>query len=104
MLGGIGVQELLLIFLAALLLFGSNRIPEIARSLGKGITEFRRAMDQAKSELNRTIEEAPRSRTTPEKPVENVPSDINSAPGNFSPNNQRPTQGTLPDPPAATTE
>ncbi len=101
MFGGIGVQELLLIFLVALLLFGSNRIPDIARSLGKGISEFKRAMDEAKGELNRTLEEAPRARPTPEKPVETVPSDLDSVPGNFSPNNQRPAQGTLPDPPAA---
>jgi sec-independent protein translocase protein TatA len=62
MLGGIGVQELLLIFLVALLLFGSNRIPDIARSLGKGISEFKRAMEDTKNEINRSIEEADRPR------------------------------------------
>ena len=40
---GIGTQELLIIFLIVLLLFGANRIPEIGRSLGKGIRDFKRA-------------------------------------------------------------
>ena len=45
MLGGLGIQELLLIFLAVLLLFGARRIPEIARGLGKGITDFKKALN-----------------------------------------------------------
>lgn len=40
---GIGTQELLIIFLIILLLFGANRIPEIARAMGKGIRDFKRA-------------------------------------------------------------
>lgn len=64
MLDGIGVQELLLIFLVALLLFGSNKIPEIARSLGKGIHEFKRAMEETKNEINRSIEEASPTRSS----------------------------------------
>jgi len=101
MLGGIGVQELLLIFLVALLLFGSNKIPEIARSLGKGITEFKRAMDQTKNEISRSIEEPPRPRSTTDKPAPGNPGVVNSTPGNFSPNNSPPATGTLPDPSAA---
>jgi len=45
MLGGLGIQELLLILLAVLLLFGARRIPEIARGLGKGITDFKKALN-----------------------------------------------------------
>jgi len=48
MLGGIGTWEILLIFLAALLLFGAKRIPEIAKGLGKGITEFKHALRDVK--------------------------------------------------------
>ncbi|MBI4313717.1 MAG: twin-arginine translocase TatA/TatE family subunit [Candidatus Omnitrophica bacterium] len=40
----LGVPELLLILLIALLLFGAGRLPEIARSMGKAIREFKRAM------------------------------------------------------------
>lgn len=39
-----GVGELVLIFLIVLVLFGASRIPEIARSFGKGITEFKKAL------------------------------------------------------------
>ena len=40
---GIGIQELAIIFVVALLIFGPKRLPEFARSLGKGLAEFRRA-------------------------------------------------------------
>jgi sec-independent protein translocase protein TatA len=41
MIGGIGVMELVLIFLVLLLLFGAKRIPQIARGLGEGIRNFK---------------------------------------------------------------
>jgi sec-independent protein translocase protein TatA len=53
MLGGIGAQELLLIFLVILLLFGAKRIPEIARGLGKGMSEFKKAMKEAQDEITK---------------------------------------------------
>jgi sec-independent protein translocase protein TatA len=56
MIGGLGVQELLLIFLVVLLLFGAKRIPDIAHSLGKGLRDFKRAMQDTKDEINRSIE------------------------------------------------
>ena len=52
MLGGIGTWEILLIFLVALLLFGAKRIPEIAKGLGKGISEFKHALHDVKEELD----------------------------------------------------
>ena len=59
MLGGIGTWEILLIFLVALLLFGARRIPEIAKGLGKGITEFRRAVRDVKEEIETSVDTAP---------------------------------------------
>jgi sec-independent protein translocase protein TatA len=53
MLGGIGAQELLLIFLVILLLFGARRIPEIAQGLGKGMREFKKAMRDTQNELTK---------------------------------------------------
>ena len=50
--GPIGMQEMMLIFLLALLLFGPKKLPELGKLLGKGLTEFRRA----KSELTSTFE------------------------------------------------
>lgn len=45
MLPNLGPTELILIFLIVLLLFGANRIPEIAKGLGKGIRDFKRGMN-----------------------------------------------------------
>lgn len=53
MFGSIGWQELVLIFVIALLLFGPSKLPEIGRTIGKAMAEFRRASN----DLKRTIEE-----------------------------------------------
>ncbi|GIV57435.1 twin-arginine translocase TatA/TatE family subunit [Rhodocaloribacter litoris] len=55
--GSIGMPELILIFLAILLIFGAKRIPEIARGLGKGIREFKDATRDIQREL--TVEDSP---------------------------------------------
>ncbi|HWO56985.1 MAG TPA: twin-arginine translocase TatA/TatE family subunit [bacterium] len=76
MFGGIGMQELLLIFLVILLLFGAKRIPDIAHGLGKGIREFKRAMDETKSEIDREINRP----ATPPEPRQNSESSGTPAP------------------------
>lgn len=48
----IGGGELVLVFLAILLLFGSKQIPEFARTMGKGLREFKKATDEIKREIN----------------------------------------------------
>lgn len=50
--GSIGMPELLVIFIVILMLFGSKRLPELARGLGKGIQEFKKAANEFKSELD----------------------------------------------------
>ena len=72
MLGGLGTWEILIIFLAILVLFGAKRIPEIARGLGKGITEFKRAVRDVKDEIETEAEPPPKQdetapRTDPSK-------------------------------------
>jgi sec-independent protein translocase protein TatA len=47
-------QEIVIIAIAVLILFGSKRIPEMARGLGKGMREFRKAADDIKRELNQS--------------------------------------------------
>ena len=42
---GLGVQELLLILIIAMFFFGGKKLPEIAKGLGKGIREFKRASE-----------------------------------------------------------
>lgn len=48
---GIGTQELLIIFLIILLLFGANRIPEIGRAMGRGIRDFKRATSDLEDDV-----------------------------------------------------
>lgn len=51
--GSLGGFEWLIIILVVLLLFGAKRIPELARGLGQGIQEFRKASDDIKKEIER---------------------------------------------------
>lgn len=44
MLGGMGLSELVIIFLIILILFGANKIPKIAKDLGGGIREFKKSL------------------------------------------------------------
>lgn len=55
--GNIGVPELIVIFVVALLVFGPKKLPEIGKSLGKGLREFQRA----RNELVSTIEDEVRN-------------------------------------------
>jgi Tat protein translocase TatB subunit len=48
---GIGMPELLLILALALIVLGPKKLPELARALGKGMAEFRRATDELKDEF-----------------------------------------------------
>ena len=59
-----GGQELFLIFLIVLLLFGAKRIPEVAQNLGKGIREFKKSMKEVQSEIDSADPSKP-SATTP---------------------------------------
>ena len=44
---GIGISELLVILLVCLLLFGANKLPEIGKSLGEGLREFKKSVKDA---------------------------------------------------------
>ena len=53
----LGIQELIVIFVVALLVFGPKRLPEIARSMGKGLGELKRALDGVKTQINSELHE-----------------------------------------------
>jgi sec-independent protein translocase protein TatA len=56
----IGMPELILILVVALLIFGPTKLPELARSLGRGLAEFRRASSDLRSQLLDPPLEAPK--------------------------------------------
>jgi len=58
--GPIGVQEMIVIFVLALLLFGPKKLPELGRTLGKAITEFRRASNELKATFESHLHELER--------------------------------------------
>ncbi len=47
---GLGYQELLIILVIVLILFGANRLPELARSLGSSVKEFKKGVNETKAE------------------------------------------------------
>jgi TatA/E family protein of Tat protein translocase len=68
---GIGMPELILILAVALIVLGPKKLPEIARSLGRGLAEFRRATEEMKREVSAVegdLEDSQREDTEPGEP------------------------------------
>jgi sec-independent protein translocase protein TatA len=55
MLGSIGMPELIIIFVIALIIFGPRKLPELGRSLGKSLAEFKKASNELRSTLEEEI-------------------------------------------------
>jgi sec-independent protein translocase protein TatA len=51
-LGSLGGQEIIIIALVILLLFGGKKIPELMRGLGKGVSQFKKGMKDIEEEIN----------------------------------------------------
>lgn len=54
----LGMQELIVIFVVALLVFGPKRLPELGRTLGKWVVEIRRGINVARAQMENEIREA----------------------------------------------
>jgi sec-independent protein translocase protein TatA len=76
----IGPTEMLVILLLALIVFGPKRLPEIGRTVGKGLREFRRASQDIRDEIQSTIDD---EQTTP-KVAGRTPSVTEPAPPSAS--------------------
>ena len=72
MFGSLGSGELLVILLVALLIFGSKRMPEIGRAIGKGIREFNRTRQEVTDTLTRLTDEV-------EKPIADMNKQVHDA-------------------------
>ena len=74
MFGTIGVQEMVVIFIVALVLFGPKKLPELGRTIGKALTEFRRASNDLKASFEREMHNLER-----EAELEKTKAEIRSA-------------------------
>jgi len=77
--GSLGVPEIAFIFILALLIFGPKRLPELGRTVGKGLSEFRKASNDLKRTINSelALEETP---TPPQQLARRVPAGTIAAP------------------------
>ena len=73
LLGVIGGPEIIVILLIVLVLFGGKKIPELMKGLGKGVKEYKKAMNGVEEELNgivQTEEPSANQATNPESPTQ----------------------------------
>lgn len=63
LLGVIGGSEIIVILLLVLVLFGGKKIPELMKGLGKGVKEYKKAMNGVGDEVNSVTEETPKQET-----------------------------------------
>lgn len=64
--GPIGMQEMIMIFIIILLLFGAKKLPELARGIGKSMGEFKKAKEEFEQEITRSETEV-RVKEVPQK-------------------------------------
>ena len=115
---GIGFQEMLIILVVVLIFFGPKRLPDLAKSLGKGIAEFKKASEEVRKGIDDAVREeseagtpkppedlssygkAPGTAPAPEEPVlpesapqTDVPSTVSGAPPDNPPEEPAPATG-----------
>lgn len=66
LLGVIGGQEIIVILLIVLILFGGKKIPELMKGLGKGVKEYKKAMNSVEEEVNNAVSENVEQEKQPE--------------------------------------
>ncbi len=67
---GIGFQEMLVILVVVLIFFGPKRLPDLAKSIGKGIAEFKKASDEVRKGIDEAVrEESTESHESPAEPA-----------------------------------
>jgi TatA/E family protein of Tat protein translocase len=84
MFGSIGMPELIIIFVIALIIFGPRKLPELGRSLGKSLAEFKKASNELKSTLEEEIR-LEEQRSTLEEKKAAVAQSVTAPPANPTP-------------------
>jgi TatA/E family protein of Tat protein translocase len=87
--GSLGMQEIIIIFIVALIIFGPRKLPELGKTLGKGLAEFKRAsnelkqtwedevrLDKEKEEVTKILNESAAQTT---EAVQEIKDDINNS-------------------------
>jgi TatA/E family protein of Tat protein translocase len=74
--GPVGVQEMVVIFLVALVLFGPKKLPELAKTIGKAVSEFRRAKSELKATLDQHMSELERENESLREVTRNYQNEI----------------------------
>ena len=77
--GPLGWQEMVIIFLVALVLFGPKKLPELGRNLGKALTEFRRATSDLKSTFEREMQTLERETDSLKAEANKLTGDLHSS-------------------------
>src|SRR6478672_8449111 len=107
--GPIGVPEMIAIFVIALLLFGPKKLPELGRTLGKAITEFRRASNELKATFESHLSELDKENQSLKQSLNSYMNDTPSSSPNYSYDNnyhydsEYQHSSNLPEPSASTT-
>ena len=76
--GQLGFSEILVIFIIALLVFGPKKLPDLGKSLGKGIREFRKATDELKSSWEEQVKDISAPLNDVKKDIHNMREDLKS--------------------------
>lgn len=98
----IGPLELLVILLLALVVVGPSRLPEVGRSIGKGLRELRKVQDEMRDSINFNLDEPIRPKPVPRKP--RTPERTPPAPADDDPTPTPTASGTVPDAPDLSSE
>jgi TatA/E family protein of Tat protein translocase len=78
--GSVGVPELIIIFTIALIVFGPRKLPELGRSLGKSIAEFKKASNELRSTLDEEIRSEERRSAERQEPPRAIDASATIAP------------------------
>src|ERR671937_2587882 len=78
LMGQLGFSEMLVIFIVALLVFGPKKLPELGKSLGKGIREFKKATEELKSSWEDQVKDISQPLNDVKRDIHNMGQDMKS--------------------------